>query len=134
METVKINIEKTIETFNAKHIVSVTLQDKRICFDFNYVEAKPAKWFSKATPAGYSHNDGWETKIYSEEELKTGKFNKIKFLVINSIVFYKPCITIEFSSGKIVKQIFDDYNDALKSRNDLVGLLDKQLLFEANRI
>lgn len=106
------------DIYNLEKLVSIKVVDKK---RYNLLEYKPFKkgWikFFDDEAGFYSAFD--TSTPYSKEQLETGRYNDINFLIENNKVFYTPYIKLMFDGDVNFCIDFQTYQEALDYANNI---------------
>lgn len=101
--------------FNLEMLVSIHVCDKRICKDIVYLPFKKNLFKNR--------KEGFYLKEYfgsintdvclSKNQLENGKYNNIKFLVIENIVYYRPYVELCFLGEHNIVEKFNSIDEAV---------------------
>ena len=108
---------KTI--YNLDTLIKIRVKDKEIYEKIKYYPAvngwwnKFRRWYKiGSNKPGLYYNGYYECGFFTKEELESGKFNDIIFLIENDIVYFCPTTTLYFADGHTTYQEFQTYQEA----------------------
>jgi len=108
-----------LRTFNAKHLVAITVSDKE---QHEYYKYKPAKNF-----LFWKEPEAFKAIIveYSREEILSDS----NLMIIDNVVYYKPSVAFRFSNKSIRVVYFDTFEEAkqygAQMRKEHIALRDQ---------
>ena len=98
---------KTI--YNADSVVYVRIKDKELDYRWEYKPYKKSFWSGV-------EEEGWYdifNSHYTKEELESGEYHGVRFIVNETSVYFRPNVTVKFFDGSCVNKVFDTYEEAL---------------------
>lgn len=95
-----------MEVFKTESLIRVTVKDKTIEKTLKWKDFKKSFWGN--TEEGF--HCGYFGGVWTEEELKDGKYYDTEFLVEDKKVYYKPYVLLTFVDGAKRYIKFDTYD------------------------
>lgn len=120
---------------NLKHIVSITIKDKRPCKHFEYQRLRESNTLLGKILGGDRKEGFYTTQSYSidfflKEQLENGEYCDTPLLVIETDVFYYPEVIIKFVNNDKHCRTFETMEEAEEFAKEIAKSIPHRIQYE----